>query len=71
MFIWFISKINVSVYIFHLIFSDVCIAVHLQLRISCFLFWRGVEGKAGSNATMNSTVFRIELFETLSASDSD
>lgn len=64
------QKKYVSVYIFHLVFSDVFIAMHLQLRISCLLFWRGADGKAVSNATMNSTVFPIELFETLSGTDS-
>lgn len=60
------QKKYVSLYIFHLAFSDVFIAMHLQFRI--YLFWEG--GRRGVNATMSSAMFTVELFETPSGSDS-
>jgi len=64
------QKKYASLYIFHLAFSDVFTAMHLQLRIFCFGVFFFLGGGAGVNTTMSSTVFAIELVEIASGNDS-
>lgn len=67
------QKKYASLYIFHLAFSGIFTAMHLQLRIfQLGFFFRGGRGRVEGrvNTTMSSTVFAVELFEIASGSDS-